>query len=110
MSSMVAITRKSSSPRSSNKKLAAWPPSAYILPMSRISTYQTSLPSNGSHVSEEPAMDAAELAAFTASVKQGLAELDSGRYVSGEEMDAWAKSLFTPAELPLPPVRQRARS
>ena len=55
-------------------------------------------------------MDAAELAAFTASVKQGLAELDAGRYVSGEEMEAWAKSLFTPAELPLPTVRQRARS
>ena len=55
-------------------------------------------------------MDAVELAAFTASVKQGLAELDAGRYVSGEEMEAWAKSLFTTAERPLPPVRHRARS
>lgn len=77
--------------------------------MSRISTYQTSLPSNSSPVSEKPAMDAVELAAFTASVKQGLAELDAGLYVSGVEMEAWAKPLFTSAELPLPPVRQRTR-
>ncbi len=54
-------------------------------------------------------MDAVELAAFTASVKQGLAELDAGLYVSGVEMEAWAKPLFTSAELPLPPVRQRTR-
>ena len=78
--------------------------------MARVSTYQPPLPSNGSHVSEEPEMDAQEQAAFTASVRQGLAELDAGRYVSGTEMEAWAKSLFTPTELPLPPVRHRARS
>jgi len=78
--------------------------------MSRTSHYQTALPANGSQVSEEPEIDAPELAAFTASVKQGLAELDAGLYVSGTEMEAWAKSLFTPNELPLPPARRRARS
>jgi hypothetical protein len=82
----------------------------YIMSMSRASNFMTYVPGNGGTLPAKPDMDARERAAFTASIKQGLAELDAGQYVSGAEMEAWAKSLFTKNELPLPPVRQRARS
>ena len=78
--------------------------------MSRVSRFLVSMPSNGSRVSEQPEMGARERADYLASLDRAIAELDAGQYVSGEEMEAWAKSLFTPKELPLPPVRQRARS
>ena len=52
-------------------------------------------------------MDKAEQTLFEASVRKGIAELDAGLYVSGKDMDEWAKSLFSEKELPLPPVRQR---
>jgi len=54
-------------------------------------------------------MDADEEAAFVACVTEAMAELDAGIYVSGAEMEAWAHSLFSPDEAPLPPIRQRAK-
>jgi hypothetical protein len=59
-------------------------------------------PSEPATDSSAPAVDTDKDTAFTASVRQGLAELDAGLYVSSTEMDAWAKSLFTPSELPIP--------
>jgi hypothetical protein len=92
------------------KKLAAASWRGYILIMSRISHFLPSAPAKGSRTSQQLEMDAQERAQYLAGLDGAIAELDAGLYVSGEEMEAWAKSLFTPDELPLPPVRQRHRS
>jgi hypothetical protein len=55
-------------------------------------------------------MDERERVAYLASLDGAIAELDDGIYVAGEDMANWAKSLLTPHELPLPPVRRRVRS
>jgi hypothetical protein len=54
-------------------------------------------------------MEADEEAAFVACVTEAMAELDAGIYVSGAEMETWARSLLTPDAVPLPPIRQRAK-
>lgn len=76
----------------------------------RLNVMSRSALSNGSPGPEQPEMDAGERADFLVSIDRGIAELDAGLYVSGAAVDAWAKSLFTADELPLPAPRRRGRA